>query len=111
MGRQLLIVDDEENTRHMLCSFLEKHNYATETALNGEDALEKLRDSPYDAVLCDVRMPEMDGMNFLKRIKCLYNEPERLKDSFHSHSLLQNSLQVMKENMLSLKTVFPALKA
>ena len=68
MEQQLLIVDDEENMRHMLSAFLRKHSYQTDMAANGADALKRLRDHLYDVVLCDIRMPEMDGMTFLKKI-------------------------------------------
>jgi two-component system response regulator AtoC len=63
---RILLVDDEENMRHMLSSLLEAEGYEVETAGNGEEALEKTRDRFYDFVLCDVRMPKMDGMAFLK---------------------------------------------
>ncbi len=63
---RILIVDDEENMRHMLSSLLEAEGYEVETAENGEEALGKSRDRFYDFVLCDVRMPKMDGMAFLK---------------------------------------------
>ena len=68
MEQQLLIVDDEENMRHMLSAFLRKHNYQTDMATNGADALKRIRDHLYDIVLCDIRMPEMDGMTFLKKM-------------------------------------------
>ncbi len=68
MEQQLLIVDDEENMRHMLSTFLRKHNYRTETACNGADALRKIREQIYDIILCDIRMPEMDGMAFLEKM-------------------------------------------
>ena len=68
MEQQLLIVDDEENMRHMLSELLRKHNYQTDMAANGADALKRLRDQLYDIVLCDIRMPEMDGMAFLKKM-------------------------------------------
>ncbi|MGW8322220.1 MAG: sigma-54-dependent transcriptional regulator, partial [Thermodesulfobacteriota bacterium] len=68
MEQKLLIVDDEENMRHMLSAFLRKHNYQTDVAENGADALKRIRDQLYDIVLCDIRMPEMDGMAFLKKM-------------------------------------------
>ena len=68
MEQQLLIVDDEENMRHMLSAFLRKHNYQTDMAENGADALKRIRNHTYDVILCDIKMPEMDGMTFLKKM-------------------------------------------
>jgi len=68
MRRNVLIVDDEESMRHMLSTFLGKNDYDTETAANGEDALLQLKKSAYDIVLCDIRMPGMNGMQFLERM-------------------------------------------
>ena len=68
MKEYVLIVDDEENMRHMLSNFLAKNEYRTDSANNGVQALKMLRETPYDIVLCDIRMPEMDGMAFLKRM-------------------------------------------
>ncbi len=68
MEQHLLIVDDEENMRHMLSAFLKKHHYHADTASNGKEALRMMKENLYDIVLCDIRMPEMDGMAFLKRL-------------------------------------------
>ncbi len=67
--KRLLIVDDEENFRHMLSVILIKEGYEVETASNGDEALQKLIASPFDQVLCDIRMPRMDGLEFLREIK------------------------------------------
>jgi two-component system response regulator AtoC len=64
--KRILIVDDEENFRHMLSVILKKENYEVETASNGEEGLKKIILSPFDQILCDIRMPHMDGMEFLK---------------------------------------------
>jgi two-component system response regulator AtoC len=65
MVPRVLIVDDEENFRHMLSVILKKEGYDVETASNGEEALQKITTSPVDEILCDVRMPQMDGLEFL----------------------------------------------
>jgi two-component system response regulator AtoC len=67
--KRVLIVDDEENFRHMLSVILKKEGYDVEAASNGEEALQKVTLSPYDQVLCDIRMPKMDGLNFLNEAK------------------------------------------
>jgi two-component system response regulator AtoC len=62
-------VDDEENFRHMLSVILIKEGYEVETASNGEEGLKKAVASPFDQILCDIRMPRMDGLEFLKAIQ------------------------------------------
>ena len=64
--KRVLIVDDEENFRHMLSVILVKEGYEVETASNGDEALQKVIASPFDQVLCDIRMPRMDGLEFLR---------------------------------------------
>ena len=65
--RRLLVIDDEENMRHMLQSVLGRLGYAVRTAANGVEGLATLAAEPFDTVLCDLRMPEMDGMEFYRR--------------------------------------------
>lgn len=67
--KQILIIDDEENMRHMLKTILEKEGYAAATTENGRAALELLDARTFDTILCDLRMPEMDGMTFLKNAR------------------------------------------
>jgi two-component system response regulator AtoC len=67
--KRILIVDDEENFRHMLSVILKKENYEVESASNGEEGLKKVALSPFDQILCDIRMPQMDGMEFLKEVQ------------------------------------------
>jgi len=63
---RILLIDDEENFRHMLSVILKKRGYDVETANNGSEGLKKIDTGSYDTVLCDIRMPEMDGLEFLK---------------------------------------------
>lgn len=63
---KLLIVDDEKNMRHMLKAMLERHGYTIYTAEHGKDALDLLREDHFDFVLCDVKMPVLDGLGLLK---------------------------------------------
>lgn len=63
----ILAIDDEENMRHMLSVMLTRQGYRVELAANGEEGLKCLADSVFDYILCDIRMPEMDGKTFLAR--------------------------------------------
>jgi two-component system response regulator AtoC len=67
--KRILIVDDEESFRHMLSVILIKEGYEVETSPNGEDGLQRAAASPFDQILCDIRMPRMDGLEFLREIK------------------------------------------
>ena len=67
--KRILIVDDEENAREGLAKILKKSGYITSTAENGEDALETLKKNKYDLVISDIKMPRMDGMQLLKKIR------------------------------------------
>src|SRR5512133_43490 len=62
---QILIIDDEENLRHMLSAMLSRQGYRADTAENGTEGLRLLSEKVYDFILCDIRMPEMDGKQFL----------------------------------------------
>jgi two-component system, NtrC family, response regulator AtoC len=66
--KQILIIDDEENMRHMLASLLKRLGYQVLTAANGSNGLAVLDQQSVDVILCDIRMPEMDGMEFLRRV-------------------------------------------
>ena len=67
--KRILIVDDEESFRHMLSVILIKEGYEVETSSNGEEGVQKASASPFDQILCDIRMPRMDGLVFLREIK------------------------------------------
>lgn len=68
-GKSVLVVDDEAGMRHMLRLVLEKGAYQVSEAKNGCEALECLQCADFDIILCDIRMPEMDGLSFLRELR------------------------------------------
>jgi two-component system response regulator AtoC len=64
---KILVVDDEQGLRHVLSQILTGEGHEVATAPDGAAALAALADFDADLVLCDVRMPEMDGLAFLER--------------------------------------------
>ena len=68
VGR-VLIVDDEEDIRNILAEYMERLNFEVETAIDGQDGLNKFNSTHFDLVLSDLIMPNMDGLDLLKKIK------------------------------------------
>jgi two-component system response regulator AtoC len=68
MSKHVLVIDDEPNMRHMITVVLEKAGYVVIDAADGEDALSLLKSKAPDIILCDIRMPRMDGLTFLKQL-------------------------------------------
>ena len=66
---KILVVDDEVKTCKLLKRFLEAKGYEVIMSHRGEDALEKVKNLKPDIMLLDVRMPEMDGMEVLRRVR------------------------------------------
>lgn len=64
---QILIVDDEKSIRSTLREILEYEKFKVEEAKDGEEGLEMLRNGSYDLVLCDIKMPKMDGLELLQK--------------------------------------------
>ena len=67
MGAKILIVDDEKSIRYTLREILEYEKYNVEEAENGQIGLEMVIKNEYDVVLCDVKMPGMDGIELLQK--------------------------------------------
>ena len=65
---KILIVDDERAIRYSLKEILEMEGYTVETAENGLEGLEKARKEKYDAIFCDIKMPQMDGTEMLSKL-------------------------------------------
>lgn len=67
--KKILVVDDEQDVRETLESVLSKLEYEPVVAPGGREALELIRKEKIDVVLSDLYMPEMDGIELLKRVK------------------------------------------
>jgi DNA-binding NtrC family response regulator len=63
----ILIIDDEKAIRKTLSEILSFEGYKIEEASDGEEGLKKFKDKAYDVVLCDIKMPKLDGIEFLQK--------------------------------------------
>ncbi len=68
LNKKVLIIDDEKNIRVTLKKALELDGYEVETAINGEDGLRKIEKVEYSVILLDMKMPGLDGIEFLKKV-------------------------------------------
>ncbi len=66
---EILIIDDEKTIRKTLAEILSFEGYITDEASDGEEGLKKFLQKQYDVVLCDIKMPKLDGVEFLEKAK------------------------------------------
>jgi len=64
--RRVLIADDEESIRHVLTELLEERGYEVRAVIDGEEAMRELSARDYDALVTDVRMPKMNGLDLVR---------------------------------------------
>ena len=69
MAERVLVVDDDEGIREALTEYLETLEYSVVNAADGEDALNKYAKGDYEIILADLMMPNIDGMDLLRRIR------------------------------------------
>ncbi len=80
---KILIIDDEKSIRTTLKEILEYEKYQVEEAKDGEEGLDKLSKEDFDLVLCDIKMPKMDGIEVLDKILALEKDLQVIMISAH----------------------------
>jgi DNA-binding NtrC family response regulator len=91
---KILVVDDEQIVLKSCRKILEGGGHEVFTALSGQEAFELLKREPIDLVITDVKMPEIDGMQVLERVKTEY--PDILVIIITGYSTVQSAVQAMK---------------
>ena len=71
MTKTILVIDDSDSAREVIGSTLKDAGYAVIEACDGKDALSKLNGDKIHLIVCDVNMPEMDGISFVEEAKKL----------------------------------------
>ncbi len=72
----ILIVDDELPITQSFKEFFEDYDYIVETANNGKEGLEKIRNGDFDVAIVDIKMPEMDGIEMIRQANAEEIDPE-----------------------------------
>jgi len=91
----ILIVDDEKNYPPIISAVLENEGYETLTALSGQEALEILNNSDVDLVITDMKMPKMDGITLLEKIKS--KDPELPVILMTAHGTVEKAVEAMQK--------------
>jgi len=91
---RLLIVDDEKNIRASLAAFFQSVGYETRMAPSAREACTMLEEAPFDLVLTDYRMAEMNGLELLTEIK--RRRPESLVILMTAYATVENAVAAMK---------------
>ncbi len=92
--KSILVVDDEKNIRLTVSISLESLNIPIDTAVNGEEALRKLREDLFSMVFLDLKMPGMDGIDVLRQIK--ENWPKTRVVIITAHGTIESAVEAMK---------------
>lgn len=69
--KRILIIDDDSITRKLLVEFLSNHGYEVIASINGKKGVELYRKNPFDLVITDIIMPEMDGLETIQELKII----------------------------------------
>jgi DNA-binding NtrC family response regulator len=94
MNIKVLLVDDEKAFIQTLAERLEVRDFGTETALDGYEAISKIKEKDFDVVVLDVLMPGMDGIETLKEIKSL--KPLVNVIMLTGHATVETAIEGMK---------------
>ena len=81
----ILIIDDEKSIRKTLSEILGFEGYTIDEAADGEEGLKKFSAKNYDVVLCDIKMPKLDGIEFLEKAKALNGDVPIIMISGHGN--------------------------
>ena len=94
--QKILIIEDEASIRRVLTKILseESDTYQVEEAEDGIQGLEKIKNTDYDLVLCDIKMPKMDGVELLEAVKKI--KPEIPMVMISGHGDMETAIQTMR---------------
>ncbi len=92
---KILVIDDERSIRNTLKEILSFEGYAIDVAEQGSLGLEMVKSTDYDIILCDIKMPEMDGIEVLEKI--LELKPETTVVMISGHGNIDTAVEAIKK--------------
>ncbi len=91
----ILIIDDEKAIRKTLTEILSFEGYKLEEAADGDEGLKKFKEKTYDVVLCDIKMPKLDGIEFLQ--KAVETNPDVPIIMISGHGNIETAVEAVKK--------------
>ncbi len=91
----ILIIDDEKAIRKTLSEILSFEGYKIEEAADGEEGLKKFKEKTWDVVLCDIKMPKIDGLDFLQ--KAVESNPDVPIIMISGHGNIETAVEAVKK--------------
>ena len=91
---KILIIDDEAPIRRVLRDILENESYQVDDASTGMEALQHIKEQEFDAIFCDIKMPEMDGIEVLEAIKKESDVPVIM---LSGHGTIETAVEAIKK--------------
>jgi two-component system, NtrC family, nitrogen regulation response regulator NtrX len=91
----ILIIDDEKSIRKTLTEILSYEGYKIDEASDGEEGLKKFKEKNYDLVLCDIKMPKLDGIEFLEKAGEINDEVPIIIISGHGN--IETAVEAVKK--------------
>ena len=92
---KILVVDDERSIRNTLQDILAYEKYEVVLAEDGFEAIDKMEQGPYDVILCDVKMPKMDGIELLDKLK--EKDPDATVVMISGHGTIDTAVEAIKK--------------
>jgi len=66
---RVLVIDDDDDLRALVVRVVQQAGYAVDSASDGQAGLDRLEEQTYDVIVCDLRMPRMDGVTFYREVE------------------------------------------
>ncbi|MGK7346488.1 MAG: sigma-54-dependent transcriptional regulator [Candidatus Nitrospinota bacterium M3_3B_026] len=90
----VLVVDDEPAIRQVLASYIRKAGYTVDVAESGEEALRKIAGGDFDIAVCDIKMPDVDGIEVIRRARA--QSPETTFLMMTAYASVNTAIEAMK---------------
>jgi len=95
MSKKILVIDDERAIRSTLNEILSFEGYKVEEASDGNEGLKKILENTYDCVICDIKMPKMDGIEVLEKV--MAEKPETQFIIISGHGNIETAVEAVKK--------------